>query len=287
MNTQYDDYEKLHFSIEDGVATVSIFNPPLNLLSRELFRELRRAVDTLEQDDDVKVVILRSAVPGWFIAHYDVTLVLEAPPITEPQTEPWLLQRLTERLRIMPKATIAVLEGRAGGGGSEIALSCDMRFASPHTILNQPEVALGLLPGGSGTQRLPRLVGRSRALEAILGCDDIDADTAERWGWVNRVLAEDRLAPFVTTLATRIASFPQYAVAAAKAAVLLAEGDLLTGLIKEANASNMLASHPDTQTALRHFLKLGGQTLQGEEHLGKLVALTTQYNQMSHATREP
>lgn len=123
-----------------------------------------------------------------------------------------------------------------------------MRFASPHTILNQPEVALGLLPGGSGTQRLPRLVGRSRALEAILGCDDIDADTAERWGWVNRVLPEDRLAPFVTTLAARIASFPQYAVAvavaAAKAAVLLAEGDLLTGLIKEANVSNMLASRP-------------------------------------------
>lgn len=111
MNTQYDDYQKLHFSIEDGVAAVSIFNPPLNLLSRELFRELRRAVDTLEQDDDVKVVIRRSAVPGWFIAHYDVTLVLETPPITEPQTEPWLLQRLTERLRIMPKATIAVLEG--------------------------------------------------------------------------------------------------------------------------------------------------------------------------------
>src|SRR5690606_38585308 len=119
-----------------------------------------------------------------------------------------------------------VLEGRTGGGGSELALSCDMRFASPQAILNQPEVALGLLPAGSGSQRLPRLIGRSRALEVILGCDDIDARTAESWGWINRVLPDDQLWPFVTRLAQRMASFPADALAAAKAAVLLDEGNM-------------------------------------------------------------
>ena len=104
------------------------------------------------------------------------------------------------RCGTMPKATIAVIEGRVGGGGSELALSCDMRFAGPTAVFNQPEVALGIIPGGSGTVRLPRLIGRSRALEAILGCDDIDAATAERWGWVNRVLPTDELATFVDRL---------------------------------------------------------------------------------------
>ena len=102
----------------------------------------------------------------------------------------------------MPKATIAVIEGRVGGGGSELALSCDMRFAAlGRAVFNQPEVALGILPGGSGTVRLPRLVGRSRALEVILGCDDVPAELAERWGWVNRALPPDELWPFVDRLA--------------------------------------------------------------------------------------
>lgn len=272
MNHSYDHFEKLRVSVGDGVATISIQNPPINLFDRTLFRDLRRLVDQIEQDNQIRVIILRSGVPGWFIAHYDVNLIVGIPPITEKRTEPWLLQRLAERLRTMPKVTIAMLDGRAGGGGSEIALSCDMRFASPRTILNQPEVALGLLPGGSGTQRLPRLVGRSRALEAMLGCDDIDAATAERWGWVNRVLPETELSLFVDRLASRIASFPLRAVVATKAAVLLAEGDLVAGLVEEATASDILASHPETQALLVQFLKSGGQTVEGELHLADLIA---------------
>lgn len=278
MTKKYDGYEKLRFSFSDGVATVSIHNPPLNLIDRELFREFRRAVEQLEHDDNVRVIVLRSSVPGWFIAHYDVNLIIGAPPVTEKRTEPWLLQKMTERLRTMPKATIAVLEGRTGGGGSELALSFDMRFASPQAVLNQPEVALGLLPGGSGSQRLPRLIGRSRALEVILGCDDIDALTAERWGWVNRVLPEDQLWPFVSRLAARIAAFPPHALAAAKAAVLQAEGNLDADLVKEANAIDSLTSHPDTQTALRRFLDIGGQTVDGERRLGELAGQIAQPN---------
>ena len=167
---------------------------------------------------------------------------------------------MCEQLRQMPKATIAVIEGRVGGGGSELALSCDMRFAGPTAVFNQPEVALGIIPGGSGTVRLPRLIGRSRALEAILGCDDIDAATAERWGWVNRVLPTDELATFVDRLAARIASFPPHAVAAAKASVVRAEPGVVEQLLAEAQAFNGTLADPPTQSAMERFLELGGQT---------------------------
>lgn len=273
MTQHYDGYEKLRFSRSGGVVVVTIANPPLNLIDRPLFRELRRALEQLEQDDEAHVIVLRSGVAGWFIAHYDVSLILDVQPPVEKRTEPWLFQRMTERLRTMPKATIAVLEGRTGGGGLELAMSCDMRFAAPQTLLNQPEVALGLLPAGSGSQRLPRLIGRSRAMEVVMGCDDIDAYTAERWGWLNRVLPEDRLWPFVNDLSARIASFPPHARAAAKTAVLRSEGSLDADLVEEASANDVLMSHPDTQETLRRFLASGGQTVEGERNLGKLLAM--------------
>ena len=153
-----------------------------------------------------------SVLAGPPYPHFDVEAILRMPADVDESTELNDFHRMCETLRTMPKPTIAVIEGRVGGGGSELALSCDMRFATPDAILSQPEVALGILPGGGGTVRLPRLVGRSRALEAILGCDDIDAATAERWGWVNRVLPAEEIQPFVDRLAGRIASFPPEAV---------------------------------------------------------------------------
>jgi enoyl-CoA hydratase/carnithine racemase len=158
-----------------------------------------------------------------------------------------------------------------GGGGSELTLSCDMRFATPAAVLSQPEVALGILPGGSGTVRLPRLIGRSRALEVILGCDDVDAATAERWGWVNRVLPAREIGPFVDRLAGRIASFPARAVAAAKASVVRAESGVEDQLLAEGNAFNATLGGDDTQRRMRRFLELGGQTPDGERRLGELA----------------
>ena len=179
----------LSVSTDTGVATVVIDHPPINLMTIEVFLDLADVTRRLAEDDDVRVVVLRSAHPEWFIAHFDVAAILgfptdPAPPSADLNT----FHVMCEHLRTMPKATIAVIEGRVGGGGSELALSCDLRFAAPAAVFSQPEVALGIIPGGSGTVRLPRLVGRSRALEVILGCDDVDAATAERWGWVNRVL---------------------------------------------------------------------------------------------------
>src|SRR5262245_15537527 len=186
----YEGYEKLRVTVEDGVATVTIDNPPINLFDLALYLEMQRLAPQLRDDPDARVVVLRSATPGFFIAHFDVGLILRIPTDLPEPTELNDFHAMCETFRTMPKATIAVVEGRAGGGGSEFALSCDMRFAARDTaIFNQPEVALGIIPGGSGTQRLARLVGRSRALEIILSCDDVDAELAEQWGWVNRALS--------------------------------------------------------------------------------------------------
>src|SRR5215203_1691965 len=230
-----------------GIATVVIDHAPINLMTVPVYLELAETIDRLALDAEVRVVVMRSANPEWFIAHFDVAAILEFPTEeSPPPTELSTYHKMCEQLRQMPKATIAVIEGRVGGGGSEIALSCDMRFAGPTAVFNQPEVALGIIPGGTGTVRLPRLIGRSRALEAILGCDDIDAATAERWGWVNRLLPTDELATFVDRLAQRIAKFPAHAVAAAKACVLRAEKGVEEDLLAEGDAFGATLGHPET-----------------------------------------
>ena len=260
-------------SIDDaGVAVVTIDHPPINLMTIDVFIELARTVDRLAGDDDVRAVVLRSANPEWFIAHFDVEAILGFPTDQEPPTELNGFHAMCEQLRTMPKPTIAQIAGRVGGGGSEVALSCDMRFVTPDTVLSQPEVALGILPGGSGTVRLPRLIGRSRALEVILGCDDIDAATAERWGWVNRVVPELDITAFVDRLAARIASFPAHAVAAAKASVVRSDIDVVDQLLAEGTAFNATLAQPSAQSAMRRFLDLGGQTPEGERRLGDLAA---------------
>lgn len=260
----------LRIDIADGVATITIDHPPINLFDLQLYPAMAAAAHQLAADDTVRVVVLRSATPGFFIAHFDVTLIQRLPtglPAPEVLND---FHAMCEAFRTMPKATIAVIEGRAGGGGSELALSCDMRFAAlGQAVFSQPEVALGILPGGSGTVRLPRLVGRSRALEVILGCDDIDAATAERWGWVNRALPPDELWPFVDRLAARIARFPPHAVAAAKAAVLRAEHGVVGDLLLEGAAFNATLGEASTVAALQAFMDAGGQTVEVESRLGE------------------
>lgn len=270
----YDDYEALTVDLVEGVATVTIDNGPVNLFDRVLYPEMARVVGELAADDDVRVVVLCSANPSFFIAHFDVALIVRSASSAGTRPAPTMIgdfHLMCERLRTMPKATIAVIEGRVGGGGSELALSCDMRFAAAgRAVFNQPEVALGIIPGGSGTVRLPRLVGRGRALEAILGCDDIDAVTAEAWGWVNRALPPPELWPFVRNLAGRIAGFPPVAVAEAKASVVRAEADVNRHLLDEAAAFARTLADPRATAAMEGFLANGGQTTAGEARLGEL-----------------
>ena len=267
-------YRSLGVDIADGVARVVLDHGDINLLDGVMFAELAQLVGELAADDAVRVVVLSSANPDFFIAHFDVSLILRFPTERDPAAaeQPNPFHVMCETLRTMPKATIAVIEGRVGGGGSELALSCDMRFARRGgAVFNQPEVALGILPGGSGTVRLPRLIGRSRALEVVLGCDDVDADLAERWGWVNRALDVSELWPHVDRLAERIASFPAHAVAAAKSSVLLADHGIAEHLRAEGAAFQASLGGPGTRDAMQRFLDRGGQTPVGEGRLGALA----------------
>ena len=269
----YEDYRCLRVAVDAGVAWVTIDHPPINLFDLALMQDIDRVGGELEADANVRVVVLQSANPDFFIAHADVALIQTLPTTVPPKpTRLGLFHRLVERFRLMPKATIGKIEGRARGGGSELLLSLDMRFAAiGRAVLAQPEVALGIIPGGSGTQRLPRLMGRGRALEAVLGCADFSAELAERYGWVNRALPAAELGPFVEALARRVASFPAQAIALAKTAVDAAELPTVEGLLEEAHCFNQSLATRPAQERMARFLALGGQTAEVELELGRLV----------------
>ena len=197
---------------------VTFDNPPLNLMGPEFVLELREIMTTLEADEHLKVVVFDSAVEGFFLNHSDFLAKLEdLTGISQGPTglEAWpdILVRLTRA----PFVSIALIRGRATGNGSEIALACDMSFASREkAILSQWEVGVGLVAGGGPMARLPRLIGRGRALEVLLGSDDVGGDLAQAYGYVNRSLPDAELDGFVDALATRIASFDKWAIANTK-----------------------------------------------------------------------
>src|SRR3984957_4527496 len=250
---RYSDYRCLRLEHDAGVTHVTIDYPPINLLDEVLSDELEKLGRELEADEGVRVVVVQSALPDFFIAHSGLGRV-GAASMTVSNTRGFrLTQTIGERFRNMPKATIAKGEGRARGGGSEIALAMDMCFAAAgKAIFGHPEVAIGLVPGGGATQKLPRLMGRGRALEVLLGCNDFSAELAERYGYINRALPADELTPFVEALAHRIASFPAHAIAHAKAAVDTgAFGSLAEGLLVEAHESDLCVASEVTQARVR------------------------------------
>jgi len=193
-------------------------NPPLNLMGPEFVLEFREIMAAIETDEQVKVVVFESAVEGFYLNHSDFHAKLEdltSIPQGPTGLEAWpdILVRLTRA----PVASIAVIRGRATGNGSEIALACDMSFASREkAVLSQWEVGVGLVAGGGPMARLPRLIGRGRALEVLLGSDDIGADLAASYGYVNRSVPDADLDDFVNSLARRIASFDKWAIANTK-----------------------------------------------------------------------
>jgi enoyl-CoA hydratase/carnithine racemase len=197
---------------------VTFNHPPLNIFGPEAIPQLNEIITALETDEHVKVVVFDSAVEGFFLTHYDFLAKLEdttslPPGPTGLQPLPDMLVRLSRA----PVASIASIRGRATGVGSELALACDMRFASREkAILSQWEVGAGVVPGGGPMARLPRLMGRGRAMEVLLGADDIRGDLAEKYGYVNRSLPDADLDEFVDALATRIASFDKRAISETK-----------------------------------------------------------------------
>jgi len=197
---------------------VTFDNPPLNIFGPESIPQLNEIITELENDEDVKVVVFDSAVQGFFLTHYDFLARIE--DTTSLRPGPTGLQPLPDmlvRLSRAPVVSIASIRGRATGVGSELALACDMRFASRERgILSQWEVGAGVVPGGGPMARLPRLMGRGRALEVLLGADDIPGDLAELYGYVNRSLPDAGLDGFVESLATRISSFDKRAISETK-----------------------------------------------------------------------
>jgi enoyl-CoA hydratase/carnithine racemase len=273
---QYSDYKCFRFGFDSGVAFVSIDHPPINLLDEVLSEEFDQLGRELEADERVRVVVLQSALPDYFIAHSGLSRVGNASRSVSHTRSFRLTQTIGERFRSMPKATIAKIEGRARGGGSEIALAVDMCFAAMgKAIFAHPEVAVGLVPGGGATQRLPRLIGRGRALEVLLGCDDLSAELAERYAYINRALPAEELTPFVEKLAKRIASFPAHAIAHAKTAVDTgAFSSIAEGLLVESHESDLSAASEVTQARVREALKAGAETYEGELGMNYLSKLS-------------
>jgi enoyl-CoA hydratase/carnithine racemase len=273
----YENYKLIKIERRRRIAYATIDNPPVNLITLPLLDEFTRVSTELAADDGLSVVILRSANPDFFIAHFDVAAILEFPIDQPARREDYanaFYHDMCERFRLMDKVTIAQIEGRVGGGGSELAMSFDMRFGvRGKTCVNQMEVPLGILPGGTGTQRMPRLIGRNRAMEVIMGGIDMDADTAERWGYLNRAFEAGQIGPYVEWLAQRIASFPVEAVRLTKQAINSADKPLAEGLRDESYLFQQLCRTESGRRNMRKFLEIGGQTHSGELKIQELNGL--------------
>ena len=238
---------------------VTINHPPLNIFGPDTIPQLNAAITAIETDKQVKVVVFDSAIEGFFLTHYDFLAKIEdttgfPPGPTGLQPLPDMLVRLSRA----PVVSIALIRGRATGVGSELALACDMRFASREkAILSQFEVGAGIVPGGGPMARLPRLIGRGRALEVFLGADDFPGDLAERYGYVNRSLPDDELDEFVDSLADRIASFDRRAIGETKRFVDVASLPPDYEIAPEWDVSFASIMRPAAQERIKKLLEQG------------------------------
>src|SRR3954462_1324981 len=249
-------------------------NPPLNLMGPEFVLQFRAAMTAIEGDEHLKVVVFESAVDGFFLNHSDFNSSFE--DLTRIPQGPTGLEAwpdILERLPRAPVVSIAKIRGRATGNGSELALACDMTFASREkTLLSQWEVGVGMVAGGGPMARLPRLIGRNRALEVLLGSDDITGDLAQEYGYVNRSLPDRDLDGFVDALAARIATFDMWAISNTKrlvnAASLAPEVEMAAGW----EACIKSVERPSTQAKFKKFRALGWHAPgDAETHLGSYL----------------
>ena len=274
----YADYNRVKTTSEGRVVTAVIDSPPLNLITRELLDELGRLTTELVADPEPLVVVIKSADPDFFIPHAEFATLYsmqpDAPPASSSETSPNSIHRICQRIRTMDKVSIAQVEGRAGGGGAALVMACDMRFgAIGKAIFNNMAVPFGSVPGGGASQYMPRLIGRARSLELILGGIDLDAVTAERWGYLNRALAPEQIDEFVHSLASRIAASSPDAVRLTRALVVAAEDrPVEEGLREESFALQHLMASAGSRASIERFLEIGGQTRDGEKRLDELLA---------------
>jgi enoyl-CoA hydratase/carnithine racemase len=240
---------------------VTLDNPPFNIFGPKTIPELNAVITAIENDPMVKVVVFESAVPGFFLTHYDfVPEMAETTDLAPGPTGMHPLPDMLVRLSRAPVVSIVSIRGRATGVGSELALASDMRFVSREkALLSQWEVGAALVPGGGPIARLPRLMGRGRALEVLLGADDIGGDLAERYGYVNRSLPDGELDAFVDSLAMRISSFDKQAIAETKhlvdSASLPPDSEIAAGW----DACIASIQRPPAQGKIKRLLEFGLQ----------------------------
>jgi len=251
-------------------------NPPLNIFGARIFADLQELLARMDVNPSLRVVVFESANPEFYLAHFDLTdtsgnlgLLKTAGPSGLP-----ILMDTFVRLTKSPVVSIAKIRGRVRGAGSEFVLACDMRFASrENAVLAQVEVGAGVHPGGGGAERLPLLVGRGRALEIILGANDFDGKTAERYGYVNRALPDPELDGFVDVLARRIASFDRRPIAAAKHLINRVSLPPVDSLLDALDSFTTALTWPEAQQRFQALVNRGlGQPGEMENRFGELLA---------------
>ena len=266
------DLETLTIRKDGAVLFAEISAPPMNLLGPPLVRDLVALIQRAEADAGVRVLVFKSANPDYFIAHVDVTRISEYREVAAKLVGEGSLALLFRRLSSSRLVTIAQVEGRVRGAGSEFVLACDMRFAAQgRAIFSQPEVGFGLIPGAGGMQHLARLLGRGRALEVILSAGDYDATLAERYGWINRALPADELEDFVRTLAQRVSRFPAAALAIAKDRIHAVALPALDDFRRDSDLFLETAREPAAQHRIQAAMQRGFQTPGAELDLAGMV----------------
>ncbi len=265
-------FKTLTIHLEGAAMFVEIAAPPMNLLGPELVSDLVSLIQQVEADPSIRVLVFRSADPAYFISHVDVTRIKEIREEVAKFPGETSLALLLRHLSTGRVVTIAQIEGRVRGVGSEFALACDMRFAARESaIFGQFEPAFGVIPGGGAAQHLARLMGRARALEVMLSAEDYDADLAERYGWINRALPAEALGQFVTSLAHRIAGFPDSGHVVIKErvnAIALAPAE---DFRRDSDLFGEGVLSPDFQSRIKSAMKRGFQTRDAEMTLARML----------------
>jgi len=270
--TQEITFETISARMEGAVLFAEILAPPMNLLGPELVRDLVSLIQQAEADDTVQVLVFKSGDPDYFIAHVDVTRISQYREAAAALTGEPSLAMLFRHLSASRLVTIAQIEGRVRGAGSEFVLACDMRFAAQESaIFGQLEAAFGLMQGAGGIQHLARLMGRGRALEVLLSAEDYNAELAERYGWINRALPATALGDFVKSIAHRIASFP----AAGRAVIKDRVNGIALAPVEDFRRDSDLflecARDPENKGRTQSAIKRGFQTRKAEMDLNRML----------------
>ncbi|MBN2436989.1 MAG: enoyl-CoA hydratase/isomerase family protein [Deltaproteobacteria bacterium] len=250
------NYTNILFTVEDGVATLT-FNRPkaLNAMNSETMAELLDAVNVCKANETIRVLVLTGAGDRAFVAGADISQMREFRP-QQALAFMELGQEILRRMETMPKPVIAAVNGFALGGGTEISLACDIRFASEKAVFGQPEILIGLIPGWGGTQRLPRIIGMGRAKELILSGDRIDAQRAYEIGLVNRIFPADRLLPETLQFARKLAGMPGFAAQMAKHSIHFGYDLALDNACRlEAECCAQCFSTDDQKEGMKAFLE--------------------------------